>query len=434
MATFRRVAARDFRASIDQVVALGLLGALFALAASWLTSEPPRDFYLPAIESRAFRVVLTLGFAYLATLGARAALTLLCVVLLSPLLFEWTLYTLVDLATLRFDVLADEPWVSVADAVLWGWFGAVVYRALRVAGAFAPLRSGLTAALYLAVLWQIQGAIPGERFFETDTWSDADAEVPAIDAERVLYAQPAGIDAAVAALLPGRPGTTDLYFVGFAGDGTQDVFMREVDSAQELFDRRFGTAGRSIALINNAETLDSAPVASATNLGELLVGVGERMNRDEDVLFLFLTAHGSSDPELSVYFPPLPLNPIAPADLAAMLDRARIRWRVVVVSACYSGGFVDALADEHSLVIAAAAPDRESFGCSHEADFTYFGGAYFRDELSVVDSFTAAFEGARERIAALEESDGLEPSYPQMALGRAMARKLRELEQGFTSD
>ena len=66
-----------------------------------------------------------------------------------------------------------------------------------------------------------------------------------------------------------------------------------------------------------------------------------------------------------------------------MLDDAGIRNRVIVVSSCYSGTFVDALRDDDTLVMTASAKDRNSFGCSNEADFTYFGKAYFDEALRV---------------------------------------------------
>ena len=47
---------------------------------------------------------------------------------------------------------------------------------------------------------------------------------------------------------------------------------------------------------------------------------------------------------------------IAPETLRHALDEAGIQRRVVVVSACYSGGFVPALQDEHTLVITRGRP------------------------------------------------------------------------------
>ena len=104
------------------------------------------------------------------------------------------------------------------------------------------------------------------------------------------------------------------------------------------------------------------------------------MDRDEDILFLFLTSHGRPRPVLDRVLP-APLADLTPAELRKMLDDAGIRNRVIVVSSCYSGSFVEALRDDDSLVITASAKDRNSFGCSNEADFTYFGKAFFDEAL-----------------------------------------------------
>jgi peptidase C13-like protein len=98
---------------------------------------------------------------------------------------------------------------------------------------------------------------------------------------------------------------------------------------------------------------------------------------------------------------------------------------VVVVSACYSGGYVEPLRDENSIVITAAAPDRTSFGCEPGRDFTYFGQAYFRDALAKTPSFIEAFEIARELVTQQETAEQLTPSQPQIAVGRAIANMLK---------
>ncbi len=64
------------------------------------------------------------------------------------------------------------------------------------------------------------------------------------------------------------------------------------------------------------------PLATATNLERALRGIGQRMDVDEDILFLYLSSHGSEDPELYVNQPPLPLDQLAPARLRAALDAA----------------------------------------------------------------------------------------------------------------
>jgi len=81
------------------------------------------------------------------------------------------------------------------------------------------------------------------------------------------------------------------------------------------------------------------------------------------------------------------------------------------------------------LVITASAPDKNSFGCSNEAEWTYFGKAYFDEALRHTYSFVKAFELAKPVIADRERKEDFTPSEPQMALGRAIEPKLAQLEK-----
>ena len=112
------------------------------------------------------------------------------------------------------------------------------------------------------------------------------ASVAAVASEDVLYLQPKLLEHELAALLPRRDGRPNLYLVGVAGYGSQNVFRREVDYVDELFAERFGTRGRSIKLINNAATVRETPIATRTSLSETLKRVGALMKPDEDVLWM----------------------------------------------------------------------------------------------------------------------------------------------------
>src|SRR5688572_19929634 len=79
------------------------------------------------------------------------------------------------------------------------------------------------------------------------------------------------LQAQLRALQPQRPGVTDLYVVGFAGDASEDVFRNETLYLRELFAQRFDAAGRIVTLINHADNLGAhayAPQASYDNLAE----------------------------------------------------------------------------------------------------------------------------------------------------------------------
>src|SRR2546425_1310287 len=145
----------------------------------------------------------------------------------------------------------------------------------------------------------------------------------------------------------------------------------------------------------------------------------------DDFSFLLIPSSAFVDAAEQVFYP-MRLKPVDPRRLKELLDQSGIRRRVVVVSTCYSGAFVDALKDDSTLVIAASAGDKSSFGCSNDADFTYFGKAYFDEALRRTDSFSDAFEMARTAIAERERKANLPSSDPQMFVGKGIKRALEK--------
>jgi hypothetical protein len=242
------------------------------------------------------------------------------------------------------------------------------------------------------------------------------------DAEAAIYAQRDLLDKALASLKPGEPGRIDLYLLAVGGDGSQEVFRREVDFVQKTFAERFGTAGRSVALVNSRNTMASAPMATVTSIRAALKAIGERMNLDEDILFLFMTSHGSSDHQLVLNQNGMSLRSLPARQLGELVKESGIRWKVVVVSACYSGGFIDPLQDERTLVITAARRDRRSFGCADENDFTYFGRAFFKEALPGSRSFQQAFGKAAVLVEDWERRNRKDAAAASPADGRAKAR------------
>lgn len=256
----------------------------------------------------------------------------------------------------------------------------------------------------------------------------AGASRPAVEIARTLQLQNELLGRTLKALRPAATAGPHLYFVGFAGYGPQAVFKREVLAVRRLFDARYGTEGRSVALVNHASTLNELPLASADNLDRTLQHLGRLMNPSRDVLFLFLTSHGE-DGRFVVEMPRFGLASLTPQQLKDMLKRSGIKNSVIVLSACHAGSFLPALADPTTLVIAAARADRSSFGCDDRREWTYFGEAYFDRALRAEPSFVRAFERARELIATWEAKAKLEPSLPQMGGGERLGPALAAIQE-----
>ena len=247
-------------------------------------------------------------------------------------------------------------------------------------------------------------------------------------AEAAIYEQPRLLQQALNGIEPSISGETDWYFMGVAGFADQNVFRSEINKVRELFDVRFGTSGRSLSLINNAYSWLDEPIATKTSISRGLKRIGQQMNADEDVLFLTLSSHGNQD-IIQLANPPLAMENLDAAWLREALDASGIRWRVIVVSACYSGSFIDELASPTTVVITASAADKPSFGCTNTAEMTYFGQAFFAESLRSNTSFESAFKDARIRVHERESVMGFEPSEPQMSIGSLMETALPAFEQ-----
>ena len=415
----------------SQLIALGLLMLLPTFFAGLFRLGTRGTVNFSALPAIWFVLPLSLGAAWaLALLGKRPVAALPLLVALVGV--SVPLDAVLQLA-LIFIGLRDWPfWESAAPAIAAGWLG--------LSGAIAAIRSlqlpprrWIAAAVIPAVCLSVPLSLVDRYRSPWVSKAAAEDEERAgpgayVTSEDAFYRQQTLLAEKLAALKPGRPGVIELYFVGAAPDATQDVFMRELRSVHELFDDRFDTAGRSIALTNNYATALEAPIATLTSLRRSVERVAQVMNRDQDILFLFLTAHGSKSHELSMRLPPMQLEAVNPAALKTLLDGSGIKYRVVVVSACYSGGFIDALKGPGTLVITASAADKRSFGCSNEADFTYFGRAFFDEALRETWSFKEAFALALPVIERRERRISTDRSEPQLSMGSEVERQLERFE------
>lgn len=420
LALFLPVRWNHFRASPGQFALLAGFNLLVWVASNTLQADgglfnpSALALYLAQIP------LLLLACLAIAALRGNNALAILLAVALSSsdLAFE-----LAGMAMLGTQTSPRAQLVGWAAFLAWGWI--VAMRAVVICTGMSWRQIGAPAAVVTILMAVSVFILP-----RAELWSPEPGRTvqPALAGEEAFHAQGELIERQLAAIEAGRPGVTELYFVGFAPDGSQDVFLREMRSVKALIDRSFDASRRSIALVSNPATAAEYPIATATSLRRTLVQVATRMNPEEDVLLLYVTAHGDEGFGLSAHAPPLDLAPVNPTVLARALNDAGIKWRVLVVSACYSGGFIEPLKDDHTLIITASAANRQSFGCQSGNDWTYFGEAYFGQALPKAKSFIEAFPLAAQAVAQREAAEKLiPPSDPQMFVGGAIAVKLKEL-------
>ena len=98
-------------------------------------------------------------------------------------------------------------------------------------------------------------------------------------------------------------------------------------------------------------------------------------------------------------------------------DSCGRRPTVVIISACFSGVFVPALADNNREILTAARPDRSSFGCSESDKYPYFDACMLKVLPSAHD-FVALGPAVQTCVADKETETGMRPpSEPQFFVG-----------------
>lgn len=220
----------------------------------------------------------------------------------------------------------------------------------------------------------------------------------------------------------------DVYFVGFAGFGEQRVFRKEAELARQVLGQRFAVGSRSLLLVNDIHDRRTYQLATFDNLRTALHEIGRRMHRDRDALVLMLTSHGNDEDGIAITNGRLPEDALSPQDVRQILDESRIRWRIIIVSACYSGIFIPVLKNDSTLIMTAADSRHSSFGCDDTRDLTYFGEALLQDALPHACSLSAAFTDMARIIRRRETDEGEVHSNPKLFIGPQVPPKLLQLD------
>lgn len=430
-ALFRPSAVRHVEASVPALLMLITLSLLPLLADGLWHQGLDGQFNPLGLPLWAFPHSLALVAVWLALSPTRATGFFLPAVVAATAV-HLIIATFNSLAFAILDQTQSSAWLAsrrFATWLGWGWtWAATLFVITQVAQ--LPLRARAWAAIALPLFWLAPGVwfSQDSALWITNLPEDTEA-VAALSAasEEAWARQPGLLLDALDHVTPGRPGTTELFHIAMGAYGGQDVFVREARAAHELLNQRFGARGHGVLLANHASAALDLPFANMTNLRDTLATMAERMNRDEDVLFLYITTHGSPEHTLAVDLWPYQFDPIDGPTLRAALDEAGIRYRVLVLSACYSGGLVAALQGPDTAVFTGAAADRSSFGCENGRDWTYFGEAFYTQGLARTRHLEQAFELARASVTQREIAQGQQPSLPQASVGAGVRAKLQEL-------
>jgi hypothetical protein len=398
------------------------LVALAAIILSWLAeyaaqvgySGPGGELSLWGVQvavaqSAVVVAGLVIGLALVGRMDLLARMVTLLFLLVAVLnLALWTLYREAP------QLYATQGRVEVIRAV-----SHLVQVALLVWLLRAPLRQWLRAGLVMAVIFLGTKEVALRWFSVEELYvfplAASSDEYIVVDVEGLYAAQGQLMEEQVAGLAPQVPGQTDVFALALGGTEDQSVFLTEVENVSAILDAQFGSGNRTLKLANSNDHPTRYPMANKSNLARALKEIGARQGT-EDLAFLFLTSHGEED-LFALEFQGAGTTDLTAAEFKAMLEDSGIGAAVLVVSACFSGSFIDDIAAPNRLVITAARGDRTSFGCRDGAEWTEFGESFFDKALRAEADPRKAFPVAAEDVARKEAADGLTPSLPQISEG-----------------
>ncbi len=426
------------------VAGLMLAGYALAVAIQRLMMDGEVRFYWPAISWGWLSSFLMLWLCWLVVrsaagpTGGAARVATLFAVLTAQRLCVSVPAAMLSLLVLRFGPEGTQSaghWIhwGISAAVL-GWLAlASVWLLARQAGCW---RTRIVVMLVVLLNVALYTGLRGPSF-----WYPAPEDTASAEAEpepetfrltqEVMEAQSATLVEALDAVGPQRSGRVDLYTITFAPYADEDVFSRETAMVSEVMRTRFDAAGHQVQLQNHRGTAASMPWATPLNLQRAIERAAQRMDPDEDILFLHLTSHGARSGQLSAGFHPVEVDELTPQQLRGWLDAAGIRHSVVSISACFSGSWIAPLGAPGTLVMTAADAEHTSYGCGRKSPLTFFGRAMYDEQLRLhTRSFEAAHAAARKLIEQREKEAGKSDGYsnPQIAMGAQIRERLARLE------
>lgn len=204
-------------------------------------------------------------------------------------------------------------------------------------------------------------------------------------------------------------------YLGSAQHSQSLVFQRDILSMETSL-KTINPATASILLSNQLETQQlQYPFATQPHLEEVFNKLSGWSHQYPLSLTVLISTHGAPD-ILSINIANQYLPPVRTAHLKPWLDRLHPRTKVtVVLSACYSGSFADALRGDNRIVLTAAAPDRNSFGCSYNEKNTWFIGQLLGPHFAPQTSWGDVFTATRSGVEQLEKTQKMNPpSNPQI--------------------
>jgi hypothetical protein len=227
--------------------------------------------------------------------------------------------------------------------------------------------------------------------------------------DALIQKQLDAVEAGLKALPAGQKGTV---YLGFAMHSESKAFHGDVMLGLQRF-KELNPNTFPIILSNKKETGElEYPFATIYSMRIVFDKLPTLVqNRDVNIVLLAST-HGAKE-LLSIHIDKI-YTGVNPTMLRDWLQPIPNKASFIILSACYSGSFIDTLKTANRTIMTSASATTQSFGCAYEDKNTYFIEALFKDKINSSESLQSWFDRASKVVLNKEiEKNTGHPSTPQ---------------------
>ena len=203
-----------------------------------------------------------------------------------------------------------------------------------------------------------------------------------------------------------------------SGDDSIRNFDNSRDALGELFVAK-GLAAENQHHLNSQFSLEAKPPADQATLQALALSFTQlNIRPEQDACLFYVSSHGKQGD--GVYMKRVHDGQLTPAQLNTALNwTCGTAPTVVMVSACYSGQFIQPLHADNRIIMTAASAQRPSFGCSEAQEYTFWDGCVI-DHFERSSTWENLYTNVKQCIAQKEQQLGYQASQPQAYFGKNM--------------
>jgi Peptidase C13 family len=212
--------------------------------------------------------------------------------------------------------------------------------------------------------------------------------------------------------------TIQMRGVLVAGDPGLPVFDNAVADMDTWLRAQAGVEPAQITRLSASPAVAARQGVRTTSWSNVVQAVESLKPLPGQGCFVFITSHGIQGAGVALS----PGGVLSPGEL----DKAVVRGcgnapTVVIISACFSGGFAaPPMARANRIIMTASRADRTSFGCHSEATYTFFD-ACLLDSLRHARRWNGLYEATVSCVERREKAGNYLPSEPQGWFGPAVA-------------